>query len=141
MSTLEWIEDYNVGIPAIDNEHRLLVSLINDINRTIDTHKEFQTQIIGDSLKTLEQCVRNHFASEERFLLFNNYPEYDTHKTEHTLLLEQLEHFEKKFLAEKPDFTENMLLYLKDWLVRHIILHDCKFSSYFRDEELIDHFG
>lgn len=141
MSTLEWVEDYSVGIPAIDNEHKLLVSLINDISRAIDTHKEFQAQIIGDTLNTLELCVRSHFESEENFLLANNYPDYDAHKAEHTLLLERLMRFEKRFNTENKLFTENMLLYLKDWLVRHIILHDCKFGSYFRDKGMADHFG
>jgi hemerythrin-like metal-binding protein len=141
MSTLVWIKDYCVGIPAIDNEHKLLISLMNDLNRVLDTHKEFQEQIIGDTLNTLEQCIRSHFESEENFLLTNSYPEFNDHKAEHTLLLEKLEHFEKRFKSEKPLFTENMLRYLKDWLVRHIILHDIKYGIYFRDNGQIEHFG
>lgn len=141
MPVLEWSELYSVGIPAIDNEHKVLVSLVNDMSRVIDTHIEFQTQLIGDTLNSLIRGVQNHFDSEEKFLLANNYPEYGSHKTEHTLLLDQLEHFKERFKTEKPLFTENMLLYLQDWLVRHIILHDCKFGSYFRDNGMIVRFG
>lgn len=141
MSELEWVEDYNVGIPAIDNEHKLLVSLINDMGSVVETNPEVQLQIIGDTLNTLDHCIRTHFESEERFLLANNYPEIDTQKAEHTLLIEQLEQFEKTFRTEMPSFTEHMLLYFKDWLIRHIILHDCKFGNYFRDKTIINYYS
>ena len=74
MSELVWSEDYSVGITFIDNEHKLLVSLVNDINRIIGTHKDFQVQMIGDILKKLAYCIHRHFESEENFLLFNHYP-------------------------------------------------------------------
>ncbi len=140
MSTLNWSDDYSVGIPTIDNEHKLLVSLVNDMSRALDTHREFQSQIIGDILNTLVHCIHSHFESEEHFLLSNDYPEYSAHKAEHTILRERLERFEKRFRAENVSFTEDMLLYLKDWLVRHIILHDCKFGSYFRNKGTTTHF-
>ena len=80
-----------------------------------------------------------HFDSEERFLLFNNYPEFDAHKLEHAELLGRLRRFESRFKAENRAFKEKMLLFLQDWLVRHIILHDCKFGHYYRGKELINH--
>jgi hemerythrin len=137
MSELNWSEDYSVGIPTIDNEHKFLVSLINEMGRALHTHRSFQAQIIGDGLKNLTHCIHRHFKSEESFLLLNKYPEYDAHKAEHVALLEQLEHFDKRFRGSNQPFTEEMLLFLKDWLVTHVLLHDCKFGVYFKGKELI----
>ncbi|MBK5276100.1 MAG: hemerythrin family protein [Desulfuromonadales bacterium] len=141
MSKLIWLHDYSVQIPAIDNEHKLLVELINEFSSSLDTHGAFQAKIVTESLKKLSCCIKQHFESEERFLMFNNYPDFDAHKQEHDLLLDQIKRFEQRFKTEKKAFNEKMLLFLKDWLVRHIILHDIKFGVYFRDKELINNFG
>ena len=135
MSTLQWSEDYVLNIPAIDNEHKLLVSLVNDMALAMMYQGELQKRAIGDSLQRLSRYIRAHFESEERFLLANNYPEYDIHKEQHEKLLEELERFECKYQAGEKAFNSKMLLFLKDWLVRHIILHDCKFAYYFHNRE------
>jgi hemerythrin len=141
VSKLLWSHDYSVQIPAIDNEHKLLVEIINELSDALDIHERVQIRIVVMTLDKLSRCIRRHFESEERFLMFNNYPEFDTHQLEHTKLMAQLELFERGFQAEKRAFNVKMLIFLKDWLVRHIITHDCKFGFYFRDKELITTFG
>ncbi len=141
VSTLKWSSDYIVNIPAIDNEHKLLVSIVNDIAHGMQFQGALQTQVITESLQRLSNYIRMHFDSEERFLLFNNYPEFDSHKLEHSELLGRLSRFESRFKVENRAFNEKMLLFLQDWLVRHIILHDCKFGHYYRGKELINHTG
>ena len=142
MSCLLWNDDdYSVQIPAIDNEHKLLVALINEFSIALQIDESLHSQIITEKLDKLSHCFRNHFASEERFLLFNNYPEFDAHILEHTLLLDRLNKFESRFKTEKKAFNEKMLLFLMDWLVRHIILHDRKFGHYFQNKGLSNHFG
>jgi hemerythrin-like metal-binding protein len=141
MSCLLWNnDDYCVQIPSIDYEHKILVAMVNEIDSAMQTQGPFHTQIILDKLANLSNGIKNHFASEERFLLINNYPEYDTHKSEHTILLERLNMFESRFKLEEKAFSEKMLLFLKDWLVRHIILHDRKFGHYFKDKEVSCHY-
>jgi hemerythrin-like metal-binding protein len=141
VSTLLWSSDYNVNIQAIDDEHKLLVSIIDDIAHSLQSHSSLQSQPITDSLHRLSDYIRTHFESEERLFLFNHYPEFTQHKDEHTKLLARIDNFEQRFKADQWTFNENMLLYLKDWLLRHIILYDCKFGNYYREKELINHFA
>jgi len=131
-----WSKDYVLNIPAIDNEHKLLVSLVNDMGLALLYHGELQKRAVRESLQRLSRYTRTHFESEERFLMFNNYPEFDAHKEQHEQLLAQLDAFERKFRAGEKPFNTRMLLFLKDWLARHIILHDCKFAHYYSDKEL-----
>lgn len=136
MNVLIWSEDYSVGIPAIDNEHKFLASLLNDMNRALDTDKSVQIQMVNDALNNLSNCIHRHFESEENFLLLNHYPKYEKHKAEHIDLFAQLDLFKKSFKDNKHSFSEGNLLFLQDWLVRHIILHDCEFGLYFRGKKL-----
>jgi hemerythrin len=130
-------EDYSVNIPAIDNEHKLLVALLNEIACAMNTQGSSQINVIIGKLAYLSGYVKIHFESEERFLIVNNYPDYDDHKAEHARMLEQITTFEARYKSENKAFNEEMLLFLKDWLVRHMILYDRKFGYYFRDKEII----
>ncbi len=134
---MHWSEDYVLNIPSIDNEHKLLVSLINDMALALLYKGELQKRAVHESLERLSRYIRAHFESEEKFLMFNNYPDFDAHKEQHELLLEELEVFERRFKAGEQPFNSRMLLFLKDWLVRHIILHDCKFAYYYSDKEQV----
>jgi len=135
MSELEWSNDYLINIPVIDNEHKLLVSIINNVSRSMLCHGSVQTDIVAGSLELLSKCIRSHFESEELFLLINNYPELESHMKEHSGLLAILDTLEEDFKAKKTTLDDEKLLLLKDWLVRHIILYDSKIGHYFRENE------
>jgi len=141
MSDLEWSSDYIINIPAIDNEHKLIVSIINDLSRCMLHHGELQTKMVVESVRMLSKCIRTHFESEERFLLLNNYPEMETHMEEHHGLLATFDTFvEQNFKMNKPALNDEMLLFLKDWLVRHIILHDSKIGHYYSELPIDDQY-
>jgi hemerythrin len=141
MDTIAWTEDYSVNIPAIDNEHRLLLGLLNDVERLVSQDKAIQVPLAVAALERLARAVQRHFESEERFLLFNNYPEFDVHHAEHVQLMERMERFRQRFGVEGKPFNERMLLFLRDWFARHIILYDSRIGTYYRGKEIIDKFG
>lgn len=125
----------------MDNEHKLLISMIHDLEKAMDTQPVIRCQLVSEIMKSLSITIRRHFESEERILMFNNYPDFDSHLQEHQLLLQQLDRFEEDISVEHYALNEETLFFLKDWLARHIILHDVKYGIFFRDTQLIDHFG
>jgi len=133
VSSLHWSGDYSLNIPAIDNEHKLLISIINDIEHGLRHHSHLRAQVIKESMQRLSSYIRMHFESEERFMLTHNYPEFVDHKAQHAELLEKLDRFEARLKSGGQTFNEEMLLFLKDWLIRHIILHDIKIGHFYHD--------
>lgn len=136
MGTLVWCNDYSVHISSIDNEHKLLIELIKELENALETQEMVRFQLVSSALERLTRHIRAHFESEERFLLFNNYPDYGSHQMEHQDLLLKLNQFVRLVHSGNFVFTEQELLFLKDWLARHIILHDCKYGNYFRGMDL-----
>jgi len=141
MGQLTWSDDYSVHISEIDNEHRLLIELIKELDHAMETQEMVRSQLVSSALEKLSQHIRMHFESEERFLLFNNYPDFTSHQQEHHDLLHTLEKFVGHVSSEQSVFSGENLLFIKDWLVRHIILHDCKYGSFYRGKELATHFS
>jgi hemerythrin-like metal-binding protein len=137
MSCLLWNnDDYSVHILSIDNEHKILLALLNEIESAMDLNSYVQSKFMLDKLATFSNSIRNHIASEERFLLSNKYPELATHQLKHAEILERLNKFESWFKQSNIPFNEKMILFLKDLLVRHFILHDRKYGTYYLDKEL-----
>jgi len=141
VSNLQWNDtDYSVHIPFIDNEHKILVALVNEIENAMDFHMLFHNRFMLDKTASLSSGIRNHIASEEKYLLDNIYPEFETHRLEHTAILDRLTKFESWFKDANRAFNEKMLLYLKDLLLRHFILFDHKYGFYFLHKELSSQF-
>ena len=138
---LTWCEDYTIHIPSIDNEHKVLLSMLNDIEQLFPLEAPIQIPLAIAALDRFAAAVQRHFESEERFLLFNNYPDLAAHQAEHLQLLERMERFRKRFSEERKPFNERMLLFLRDWFARHLILYDSRIGTYYRGKETIDRFG
>ncbi|MDR2094125.1 MAG: bacteriohemerythrin [Treponema sp.] len=125
---VKWVDAYSVGIPVIDKQHKELVKMTNDLflgcERTELTVVYF--------MKAIQKAVnysKIHFATEEKYMLKVNYPEYEAHKKEHTAfvteVLNQIKLFEQGKTAPL-----SFALFLKNWLLNHIAISDKKYSSY-----------
>lgn len=136
MVPLSWNDDYSVHVSEIDNEHRILIGLVKELDLALETQETVRSQLVMSALEKLTHAIKAHFESEERFLLFNNYPDFSSHQQEHHDLLQTLGQFVGHVCSERTVFSGENLLYLKDWLVRHIILHDCKYGNFYRGREL-----
>lgn len=77
----EWNEEYSVGISIIDDDHKKLVSLINDA----DIAKQNGEKLI-EIMKILNDMVlyaRRHFKMEQAYMEEFKYLDYQSHKREH----------------------------------------------------------
>ena len=73
MKGFEWDDSIALGIPAIDNQHKLLIGWVNTLNEAIisgDGHEK-----VGEIIVNLISYVTVHFNDEERLLLSCKYPD------------------------------------------------------------------
>lgn len=90
MREIEWYENYELGFPAIDNDHRRLFDAANRIIRALGDGKFAECKrLAGEFVDTLKQ----HFPREEGFLREIGYPGLETHAGYHRQLLERAEKF------------------------------------------------
>jgi diguanylate cyclase (GGDEF)-like protein/hemerythrin-like metal-binding protein/PAS domain S-box-containing protein len=123
----EWIkmnDDHLLGIEVIDEQHRKLVDITNNINRAIQRNadRDELDLLMGE----LVSFARIHFDTEEDLMQGQGYPEIEEHKREHGWLLNKLQ-----FLSSGGGEGHEMeiLQTLKDWLFRHIDIEDKKFAA------------
>ncbi len=133
---MEWNENLAVGFDRIDQEHRELFRIIQDLVDAI--HQHTCKYKIDDVLKFLEEYAHNHFSMEENYMKGLGYPEYAIHKAEHEKFAVAFAGLKKelKRIKDSGSFagsyelsvaTDQMLV---DWLLDHIAKVDRRLADF-----------
>jgi hemerythrin len=128
MALIVWSNDLIVNIHSIDEQHKKLVTLVNNLNDAMSSGKG--QQIMGKILDNLVAYTKTHFATEERLMTTHTYPGYLIHKKEHDNLTQQVVSLHQDFKEGKPVITVALMSFLKDWLGKHIKGTDQKYSPF-----------
>ena len=76
----------------------------------------------------------SHFEAEESLMKKYDYPGYEEHKSIHQKITQQVLSFQKKIQEGDVDLTEELMTFLKDWLIDHILGVDKKYSDYLNEK-------
>ena len=126
MSLMTWTKAMSVGLPELDEDHRVLIRIINQLAES--AKNEDPASVLRQSLFSLLRYAEFHFAREEKVLSTCDFPGMSHHKGEHRAFTAHM-----KSLAESLDqdalppaevVGEELLTYLKDWLNHHILIED-----------------
>lgn len=122
----EMKEEYKIGNELIDAEHTHLFELADEAYQLLK--EEFVTdkydQIMG-ILQELREYTKKHFADEENFMESIDYPALFIQKAQHKTFVDKLEELDDMNLDENQDkIIEDLLQFLTDWLVNHIVKMD-----------------
>ncbi|PLX98101.1 MAG: hemerythrin [Desulfuromonas sp.] len=128
MILFEWTEDYELKIPKIDDQHKELVKMINELYAALKS--EHSSETVNVVLNRLLQYVEIHFETEEAAMRQNHYPDFDGHIYLHDLLREEVLELKKVQLQGGEVATFELLNFLTDWLKNHIAKADRAFGQY-----------
>jgi hemerythrin-like metal-binding protein len=130
MTYIDWTDNLSVGINVIDEQHKVLFQIINDLH---DSMKSGQSKmIIKEVLARLIDYTNFHFSLEETLMDQFGYMESPAHKKMHKDLLADIVAFQLKFERSQRAMGVQVLTFLKVWLNDHILKTDMKFGNYLR---------
>ncbi len=129
MALIEWREDFSVGVPEVDHEHRELIELINQ------AHAERAGGASGEALShdsaaeflgEIHARIAGHFALEERVMRAARYDHLGRHKAAHEILLDDIREFmdacETGQALDAAAFGDR----LADWFGEHFRTEDAR---------------
>lgn len=127
---VDWDERYSVGVRIIDDQHRSLVKMTNELYRGCMQGEAEARAYFGTAIKGAVDYVKEHFATEERLLLDAGYPDFLSHKRQH-------EDFVRTIIGEVKNFQEgrkfvpnHFARYLRDWTLEHIAVTDRQYKDH-----------
>ena len=107
-----------IGIAKIDRQHLEFVKIINDFHGEIVS--DHGVEVLENVFDSLFDYARLHFRDEEILMRKHNYPGLADHKSEHQLLLEELEKQTNACLGVDHPHPEIVLQFLRKWLIEHV---------------------
>ena len=132
----QWTEDLATGDGVIDNHHKKIFQVANDMQAAINTGKGEAS--VGSILHFLEYYVVEHFRTEEDFMKKYNYVEgYAAHKADHKQFLKDFEAFKKEFAKNGAGASLALQIqyWLFNWLKIHIGREDKKLGAFMRAKQ------
>ena len=130
MALITWQPKFNLNLNIIDQQHQMLVVMINDLYEAFSLGKD--RQILANLINKLGVYAAMHFAREEHFFEVFSYPNSEEHVQEHSSFDDKVLLFEEDFNTGKQDLTLEVLKFLSDWLVNHINGSDRKYAPFLK---------
>ena len=116
-----WSEHFSVGVPAMDEEHKKLIAMLNQLRHRDETGTAFNI------VMQMFEYASVHFKHEEELLAHVGYSELETQKREHAAFLAKTSSFSESNMDD-PALCDDLLVYLLKWMVHHILEEDMKYK-------------
>lgn len=123
----EWNDSLSVGVASIDRQHKVLISLINDLHTAIEAGRGASEA--KPILKKLITYAKAHFIYEESLFTNYDYVHTDEHLLSHRNIEGKLSELLEKSKASDFDLSEELMVFLKNWLNNHILKEDMSYSE------------
>lgn len=137
MSLFSWDEGMTLGVKALDDDHKKLISLVNDLDEAIQNNKS--VQILTDIFDELLKYVETHFGREEGYMKKCGYEDYEAHSEEHKKITAKLKTLRDR-LAKDDDviLSVEVAEFLSSWLLDHIVVNDLSLRPAFEESGITD---
>jgi hemerythrin len=117
---IPWLSSYEVNVSEIDEQHRELFRMFNDLLDAMWDGKG--KTVIQTKLRFMANYVATHFATEETYMVRYNFPDYPIHKKAHDDFTVRVVDFLKVYEWEgaRIDTLVSVVQRLGTWTRDHI---------------------
>ncbi len=130
MELMEWLPEYSVGSMKLDDDHRQLFRLINELNEAMRERRG--KEVIAPVLVQLHTYASRHFEAEEAVMKHCGYPHLAKHCQEHRTFTQSVESLIDEYERGNKLISIDVLLFLRDWIQKHILYSDQDYAGYMK---------
>lgn len=121
-----WQDEYSVGLPEVDEQHKMLFEIINRLwNATVTKASSDEMMAI---VTELDRYTFTHFTAEETFMRVIEYSGFEAHRKAHQGFIERLR-AERANVLNGGHLSLDLLRFLREWLVNHILIEDKRYAA------------
>ena len=127
---IKWGPEFVLGIKTIDDQHKVLVDLINQVYAEFGSSNN--KNVLKRILKELIDYTAYHFGNEEQLFKQINYRQSTEHIEEHRKFVETVMDFKHDFDEGSQVLSFDIVNFLKNWLLDHILKSDKRYVTTFK---------
>lgn len=129
MTIIEWEEEYSVGIPAVDHEHKELIKLINETYEKM-LRRQDADEGVEEFLGEIYAKISAHFALEEHVMQEKHYDHFEDHKADHERLLDDIRDIMDEYESRRHFSREELAERLRTWFSDHFKTRDARLHGH-----------
>ncbi|MDR2178442.1 MAG: hemerythrin domain-containing protein [Treponema sp.] len=121
---------YSVGIESIDEQHKQLISMCNNLYLNSCKKDEASRDFFKQGISSLISFVRYHIFVEEQLLSRIAFPEFHDHKEEHSKAVEYINGYLTYLGTSEEARLKKSIPEIRDYILRHITVSDRGYANY-----------
>jgi hemerythrin-like metal-binding protein len=135
MEFMTWTSDLSVGVEVLDDDHKKLIGIINQLHFGITAGHD--RAILEAVLYELVDYIKFHFAREEGMLIKAGYAATSAHMMEHEKFIGEISNLQMRIRSAPVAMLDLELMdFLRAWLFSHISVSDKKYGPHLNDSGL-----
>ena len=127
-----WSSTFACGIKPIDDQHRELINLVNDMFNHVTGNEYEEHEYLNKIIQKTVRYVKVHFATEEKIMTLARFSGYAEHKKAHDEFVVMVIDSFYDVACHKKINLYAFTKFLKDWILSHIAVMDKQYFEYFR---------
>ena len=122
MKSFQWGDNYQTGIVEVDQQHKRLVDLINQLGDCLN-HYELIVDDLGPIFSELVSYTKHHFTDEQSMMTRAGIDvrHLDRHIQSHHDFIHELTSLHVHISSDECGSAEELLNFLVNWLAFHIL--------------------
>lgn len=128
--TTNWNDSYLLGIPMIDNQHKKFFVILDNLETLNQKQEKSEMHSL---INELQNYVIYHFKTEEDLMVKSQSPNIDLHVMEHELFRKKLEEFHHSYYNNNEELLNEMISFMRKWLIIHISGTDAEYADSIKD--------
>jgi hemerythrin len=130
-----WSAEYSVGVKLIDDQHKGLLNLVNDMFNHVSGDEAEEDAYFASIIEETVRYIRVHFDTEEKMMLHTDCPGYEEHKNAHEAFVLTVTDYIKRSDEDNKFALGEFTMFLKDWILTHIAVMDMRYAAYFKQRD------
>lgn len=118
MAYFEWADDMVIDEGPIDDDHKKLVDLVNELHTATSVGRGHE--VIEKVMTELISYTKEHLHREEQIMAALNFPNLERHRLGHKHFAEKLNKLQQQFENGSITVASQLSSVLRDWLSLHI---------------------
>jgi len=131
---ISWSPELSVDVDEFDQHHGVLISLINKLY--VSMEEGHGAENLSKIFEELLHYTEFHFQAEEKVMEHYQLPELEEQKKQHNVLLRKARELHEDFNSGKAVLSNEVLDFLQDWVMNHILIVDKKYGNPLKGKEI-----
>ncbi len=132
MEILKWRKSYETGISQMDEQHKKLIQLVNQLYKML--REKDGIDELDAILQEMSDYAEQHLRDEEHLLETHAYPDIGKQKNSHNEYHETMDQLLLEMETDKHLAAQKIYGFLRKWWIDHIVGEDKEYGEFLREK-------